>query len=128
MKLQSLLLQTCALALLATAVGSATAQSAASDIQARYAQEREKCMTHNTQDLQATCQREAANARHAARKGQLGNPGDHTAANATQRCDAFQSAQDRAECVRRIESKPASGSVPGGGVLRESVTTTIEPK
>ena len=34
-------------------------------------------------------------------------------------------ATDRAECVRRVESETVSGSVAGGGVLRESVTTTV---
>jgi hypothetical protein len=116
-------------AVLLVASSAATwAQTPANDARARYEQEREKCRTHNMQDSLATCMREATNAYDAARKGQLSDPGPIAIANATQRCDAFQNAQDRAECVRRIESDPASGSVSGGGVLRESVTTTVIPQ
>lgn len=111
-------------ALLAT---SAIAQTVPQDARARYEQEREKCMTNNTQDSLATCLREANNALDAARKGQLSNPGAAASDNATQRCAAFQTATEQTECMRRIESAPASGSVSGGGVLRESVTTTVIP-
>ena len=115
-------------AVLLAASAAAVAQTPPQDARARYEQEREKCMTNNTQDTLATCLREANNALDAARKGQLSSPGPIAMANATQRCEAFQNAQDRAECVRRVESEPASGSVTGGGVLRESVTTTVPPQ
>lgn len=111
--------------LLATSAAATWAQSPASDARVRYEQEREKCHTNNTQDSLATCLREATNAYDAARKGQLSDPGPIAASNATQRCEAFQNATDRAECVRRVESETVSGSVAGGGVLRESVTTTV---
>ena len=115
-------------AVLLAASAAAVAQAPPQDARARYEQEREKCMTNNTQDTLATCLRDATNAYDAARKGQLSDPGPIAMANATQRCEAFQNAQDRAECVRRVESEPASGSVSGGGVLRESVTTTVIPR
>lgn len=114
--------------LLATSSAATWAQPPSSDARARYEQEREKCKTHNTQDSLATCLREATNAYDASRKGQLSDPGPIAIANATQRCEAFQNATDRSECVRRVESSPASGSVPAGGVLRESVTTTVIPQ
>ena len=60
-------------------------------------------------------------------QGQLSNPGPQAADNATQRCSAFQNADEQAECVRRVNA-PASGSVSEGGVLRESVTTTVVPQ
>ncbi len=101
--------------------------SPAADAHARYEQERQKCMTNNTQDSLATCLREAGAAQDAARKGQLSNPGPQAADNATQRCSAFQNADEQAECVRRVQG-PASGSVSEGGVLRESVTTTVLPQ
>ncbi len=104
---------------------AATAQTPAMDAHARHGQDREKCMTHNTQDSLATCLREANNALDASRKGDLSNPGAAATANATQRCAAFQTAADQADCLRRVQSSPASGSVSGGGVLRESTTTTI---
>jgi len=85
-------------------------------------------MIHNTKDSQATCLREAVNARDAARKGQLSGTGaDAATGNASQRCAAFQSAAEQTECVRRVNNSQASGSVSGGGVLRESVTTTVDP-
>ena len=114
--------------LMASAAASAQSATAGSDARARYEQERQACMTNNTQDTLATCLRDATNAYDAARKGQLSSPGPIAMANATQRCEAFQNAQDRAEWVRRVESEPASGSVSGGGVLRESVTTTVIPR
>ena len=118
--------------LAAAALLAATAQAqapAAQDARARYEQEAQKCRTNNTQDSLATCLREATNALDASRKGQLSNPGPVAAdTNATQRCAAFQSTAERDECLRRLQSAPASGSVSGGGVLRESVTTTVVPQ
>lgn len=105
--------------------GAATAQAPADDARARYEQERQKCMTDNTQDSLQTCLREATNSLDAARKGQLSSPGAAASSNASQRCEVFQSAAERDECMRRIQSEPASGSVSGGGVLRESQTTTV---
>ncbi len=107
---------------------SAQTQTAPQDAQARYLQEIEKCRTNNTQDSLATCLREAGAARDASAKGQLTGPGAEAATNATQRCEAFQTAAEQADCVRRVQSTPASGSVERGGVLRESVTTTITPR
>lgn len=105
---------------------AATAQTTPPDARARYEQEREKCMTNNTQDSVATCLREANNALDASRKGDLSNPGPAASGNATQRCAAFATAAEQTECIRRVET-PVSGSVSGGGVLRESTTTTIVP-
>ena len=110
------------------AATTALAQPGAQDARARYEQERENCRTHNTQDSLETCMREATNAFAAARQGQLSSPGTTAADNATQRCAVFQSAADQAECVRRVRNSPASGSVAGGGILRESVTTTTVPQ
>ena len=115
-----------AVLLAASASAMAQAPAPSGDARARYEQEREKCMTNNTQDSLATCLREANNALDASRKGQLSNPGPAASDNATQRCEAFQTAAEQAECVRRTQSS-VSGSVSGGGVLRESVTTTVIP-
>ena len=115
-------------AVLLAASAAAVAQTPPQDARARYEQEREKCMTNNTQDTLATCLREANNALDAARKGQLSSPGAAAPGNATQRCAAFQSTAEQAECVRRMQNSPVSGSGSGGGVLRESVTTTVVPQ
>ena len=116
-----------AVLLAASAAAMAQAPAPSGDARARYEQEREKCMTNNTQDSLATCLREANNALDASRKGQLSNPGPAASENTTQRCEAFQTAAEQAECVRRTQSSSVSGSVSGGGVLRESVTTTVIP-
>jgi len=116
-----------AVLLAASATAMAQAPAPSGDARARYEQEREKCMTNNTQDSLATCLREANNALDASRKGQLSNPGPAASDNTTQRCEAFQSSAEQAECVRRTQSSSVSGSVSGGGVLRESVTTTVIP-
>ena len=100
--------------------------AAATTAQERYAQERQKCMTNNTQDSQATCLREAGAALQASRNGQLTGAAGSEAA--TQRCTVFKDAAEQAECVRRVQNAPASGSVPGGGVLRESTTTVTVPQ
>lgn len=113
--------------LLASTFGAIAQTPAPADARARYEQETQKCKTNNTQDSMATCMREANNALAASKDGQLSAPGAQAGQNATERCDAFQSAQEQAECARRVQSAPASGSVSGGGVLRESVTTTIVP-
>lgn len=100
--------------------------AAASTAQERYAQEREKCMTNNTQDSHATCLREAGAALQASRNGQLTGAAGNEAA--TQRCTVFKDAAEQAECARRVQNAPAGGSVPGGGVLRESTTTVTVPQ
>lgn len=105
---------------------TATAQPPSPDARTRYEQEREKCMTNNTQDSLATCLREANNALDASRKGDLSSPGAAASDNATQRCAAFPTAAEQTECMRRTQTS-VSGSVSGGGVLRESVTTTVVP-
>ena len=68
-------------AALLAASGAALAQSPSSEATARYEQDRQKCMTNNTQDSMATCMREATNALDASRKGQLSDPGPIAAAN-----------------------------------------------
>lgn len=128
MKIRIALVTPVVTAALLAASAAAVAQTPPQDAQARYEQEREKCMTNNTQDTLATCLREANNALDAARKGQLSSPGAAAPGNATQRCAAFQSTAEQAECVRRMQNSPVSGSVSGGGVLRESVTTTVVPQ
>ena len=105
----------------AAAPAPSPAQHEAAD---RYAQERAQCQVHNTQDSLATCLREAAAARDAARKGDLTTPGALAERNATQRCMVFHTPADQAECQRRMQATPI-GSVEDGGLLRESVTTTV---
>jgi uncharacterized protein YfaQ (DUF2300 family) len=91
---------------------------------ARYDQERAACMRGHTYEDQKTCLREAGAAYDVARRGQLAGPSDTYQRNALQRCNNLPQ-KDRVDCVARIQgdSTSVSGSVGGGGVIRERVTT-----
>ena len=77
------------------------------------------------QQDRAACLREAGAARQEAQRGGLSTPGTGSAdANALARCQN-QPAADRAACESRVRGTGASstsGSVMGGGVIRETVT------
>jgi hypothetical protein len=122
------------------AVTAATAQVATGttgiDASGNYQQEVQACMTGKTQQDQATCLREARNAQADKKRGVL-DAGGNFQANATSRCDVLQG-EDKAACQARILGYGStSGSVAGGGVLREvetvvmpagARTVTIEPQ
>ena len=115
--------------LLGLAAGAAGAAPAASDAQARYEQERSRCLTGESGQAQSTCLREAAAAFEAARRGQLQEPDANYRANAKARCQVLRGDEYR-DCIDRAEghSTSVSGSVEGGGILRESVTVIREPQ
>ncbi|MGJ7612426.1 MULTISPECIES: hypothetical protein [unclassified Variovorax] len=113
-------------------VASATVASAAGPRRGdggTYQQELAVC-GHNQQD-RAACIREAGAARQAAAQGALTGAPDYRA-NALARC-GLQQPGDRADCEARVlggsgnTSAAMEGSVMGGGVIRESVTTTVRP-
>jgi hypothetical protein len=116
-----------------------------SDIQARYEQEKARCLSGQSGQAQDTCLREAVNARDAALKNQLAT-GDGDAKlrkNAKERCDVLTGDEQR-DCLARTRGdgnsvtstsittpeasanvtkrNSTSGSVKGGGVLRETIT------
>ncbi len=102
---------------------------ATDDAKARYAREKTNCETGNTSQDKATCLKEAGAALDEKRKGKLDNSGS-PAANATDRCNVLP-AKDKADCLSRIlgpsgpnQRTRTSGSVEGGGVIRETTTTT----
>ncbi|NVM92724.1 hypothetical protein FHT32_006416 [Variovorax sp. SG517] len=116
------------------AVGALTVSAAASAAPPKrgdstYQQELAVC-GHNQQD-RAACIREAGAARQAAAQGGLTSAPDYRA-NALARCGLQQPA-DRAACEARVlgsmgnTTASVDGSVMGGGVIRESVTTTVVP-
>ncbi|WP_261217906.1 hypothetical protein ACEN9J_14640 [Variovorax sp. Varisp41] len=115
-----------ALGALASA-GTASAQSRRGD--ATYERELAVC-GHNQQD-RAACIREAGAARQEAARGGLTSAPDYRR-NALQRC-ALQPPGDRADCEARVlggegnTRAAVDGSVMGGGVIRESVTTVVMP-
>lgn len=94
-----------------------------------YQQEVSVC-GHNQQD-RAACIREAGAARQAAARGGLTGAPDYRA-NALARC-GLQPPSDRADCEARVlgsmgnTDSRVEGSVMGGGVIRESVTTVVMP-
>ncbi|MET3374618.1 hypothetical protein ABIC89_003685 [Variovorax boronicumulans] len=92
-----------------------------------YQQEVAVC-GHNQQD-RAACIREAGAARQAAARGGLTSAPDYRA-NAVARC-GLQPPAERADCEARVLGSAGNirsnvdGSVMGGGVIRESVSTRV---
>lgn len=108
------------------ALPAAAQNASAAGSQRNYQQERAMC-AHLPQDP-AACAREAGAAQQAARQGQLTSASDYTA-NALARC-AVHAPVERTACEARITGAGQSstqGSVMGGGVIRESVTTVVTP-
>ncbi len=114
------------LALFATtsllALGAATAQlawSQSGDVNSLQACE--------TRQDRATCERELRNARAEQRRGTLEVPGADLQANALARCAPF-TGEDRTACeARAMGQGRTSGSVAGGGLLREAETVVTPP-
>lgn len=111
------------------AVTAATAQVATGttgiDASGSYQQEVNACLTGRTQQDQPTCLREARNAQAEKKRGLLDNAGGNFAANAAARCDALMG-EDKAACQARVMGfGSTSGSVAGGGLLREVETVVL---
>jgi hypothetical protein len=111
------------------AVTAATAQVATGttgiDASGSYQQEVQACMTGKTQQDQATCLREARNAQADKKRGVLDNAGAKFDANATARCDVL-TGEDKAACQARVMGYgTTTGSVAGGGLLREVETVVV---
>ena len=121
---------------LATALAGACASAAVlaadpvatDDAKALYLKERANCETGHTAQDRATCLKEAGAALDEKKKGRLDNSGSPVA-NATDRCNVVP-AKDKADCLARIvgpqgpnQRVTASGSVEGGGMIKETTTT-----
>ncbi len=110
-----------ALSMLATTMGMA-AQNQDTDrqaaIDARYRQERAACESGKSTEDRATCLREAAAARDAARQGELQETQENYRRNALARCNALPAA-DQEICRRRVQGGTVEGSVRSGGIIRE---------
>jgi len=126
------------------AVTAATAQVATGaagttgiDASGSYQQEVQACMTGRTQQDRETCLKEARNAQGEKKRGVLDNAGSQFQSNAAARCDVL-TGEEKAACQARVMGYgTTSGSVAGGGLLREVETVvmpegrssvTIEPK
>lgn len=89
--------------------------------------ERAACLAGRTQQDQATCLREVNNAAAEKRAGKLDNSGAQFETNARLRCEAL-SGEDRTACEARVMGYGnSSGSVAGGGVIREVETVVLPP-
>lgn len=128
----SLLAMTAAAAQVA---GGGTPGDTGIDATGNYSHEVQACNSGQTQQDRDTCLREARNAR--ADRQRTESPDARYQANATARCNVF-TGDDRAACEARVMGYgSSSGSVAGGGILREVETVvmpagqsevTIEPK
>jgi hypothetical protein len=112
------------------AVTAATAQVATGttgiDASGSYQQEVQACLSGRTQQDQATCLREARNAQADKKRGVLDNAGGRFEANAATRCNVLMG-EDKAACQARVMGYGnTTGSVAGGGLLRE-VETVVMP-
>ncbi len=118
-----------ALAALIATLGSAAMPAhagATAAEQARYRDERAACMDGRSNQDRATCLKEAEAAFAQIKRGKLTDDPQAYARNARLRCNALPEGDDRKECLARIEGQgTTSGSVAGGGILREHVT--VEP-
>ena len=88
-----------------------------------YERDRAACMSGATggQD-RATCLKEAGAALQESKRGSLNDGQAQFEQNRVLRCDS-QPTQDRPDCLRRMNGEgTTSGSVEGGGILRELVT------
>jgi hypothetical protein len=113
------------------AMTAATAQVATGttgiDASGSYQHEVNSCRSGRTQEDQATCLREARNARADKQRGVLDNDGAQYQANARARCDVL-TGEDKAACQARLMGYgETSGSVAGGGILREVETVVLPP-
>ena len=80
------------------------------------------CNTGNTQQDKETCLNEVKNANAAKNAGKVDNAGGQFEANALSRCEVF-SGDEKVTCIARMKSNgQATGSVGGGGIIREIQT------
>ena len=102
--------------------------AAPSSAEARYQQDRANCLAGKTSEDQKTCLKEAGASLQAARQHDLSTPSQaERIANARKACDPL-SGLDRKACLARAEGDGTiSGSVAGGGVLKENSVTVPVP-
>lgn len=116
----------CALALCAagvllgsTAIAATQRSQAVSEARKTYLQDRAACLNGQTGEDRPTCLREAGAAYDEARRGRLGTDDGDFERNRLRRCDR-QPPGEREYCIRRMNGEGVvSGSVAGGGILRE---------
>ena len=118
-----------ALLFLGAALASTSALAAdntnAAESTTRYQQERAMCMSGQSNQDRATCMREAGAALAQAKRGGTDAGSADYSRNASKRCDGLPD-EDRKACTARMMGQgTTSGSVAGGGIYRELVTTEV---
>ena len=114
-----------ATALLGSAIAFAAKADHANPALARFQVERAACLMGQTSEDQATCLREAGAAWAQARRGELDDGAASYKRNALERCAPLPD-EDRIACrARLLGMGTTSGSVAGGGILRELVIREI---
>ena len=115
----------CAATLLGVTVAEAADRGKLSNAQTIYQRDRAACISGQTSQDRATCLREAGAALQEARRGNLDDGQAQFEQNRLLRCEN-QPPEDRPDCVRRMKGEGSiSGSVEGGGILRELVTPVV---
>jgi hypothetical protein len=108
-------------------VASGTAGTTGIDATGSYQQEVQACMAGRTQQDRDTCLQEARNARADKQRGVLDNASGQFQANAAARCEPL-SGEEKAACRARVMGYgDTSGSVAGGGILRQVETVVLPP-
>ncbi|MBE7942121.1 hypothetical protein IM725_16220, partial [Ramlibacter aquaticus] len=121
-----LLVVTAATAQVVVQPGAASPGADAIDNSGNYQSEVQACKQGRSAEDEATCLKEARNARADKQRGALANGADYRA-NAMARCNAL-SGEDKTACeARMLGYGSVSGSVAGGGVLREVETVQMPP-
>lgn len=108
-------------------VATGGAHTGGIDASGNYQSEVQACMNGRTQQERDTCLQEARNARADKQRGVLDNSGAQYDANAKARCEPL-TGEEKAACHARVMGYGnTSGSVAGGGVLREVETVVVPP-
>jgi hypothetical protein len=101
----------------------AAGQPVTDSAKAQYDAERARCMSGTTGQDQASCLRSAGAAYDSIKQNKLRDPNMQYHDNAMARCQSLP-AGDRADCESRVDGGgDASGSVKGGGIIKETTTT-----
>jgi hypothetical protein len=97
------------------------------DDSGKYRREVEACRTGQTQQARETCLEEARAAKAAKRRGELASGSEDYTANALARCQPL-AGEYQAACQARVMGfGSTSGSVAGGGLLRQVETVVLPP-
>ncbi len=101
--------------------------AAVDSAKAQYDAERARCMSGTTGQDQASCLRSAGAAYELIKQNRLRDPNTAYHDNALARCANLPSS-DRIDCESRVDGGgERSGSVKGGGIITETVTTVPAP-